>query len=77
MTKTKSKLIGNVLALSSLALLACGKSDKEDHYNIILTNATVPPMMATLSCVESEDISYMWYGRQQTFTSPSKLGFEM
>lgn len=42
MTKTKSKLIGNVLALSSLALLACGKSDKEDYYNIILTNATVP-----------------------------------
>lgn len=42
MTKTKSKLIGNVLALSSLALLACGKSDKEDHYNIILTNDTVP-----------------------------------
>ena len=81
MTKTKGKLIGIVLALilalSSLALLACGKSDKEDHYNIILTNATVPPMMATLSCVESEDTTYMWYGRQQTFTSPSKLGFEM
>ena len=77
----KNRIVGVFLALilmiSTLILFACGKSDSEDHYNIVLTNATVPPMMATLSCLESEDTTYMWYGRQQTFTNPSKLGFEM
>ena len=80
-TKVKNKIFGSILALvlliSSFTLFACGGSDGEDHYNIVLTNATVPPMMATLSCLESDDTTYMWYGRQQTFTNPEKLGFTM
>lgn len=81
MTRTKkgifSIFLAVVLLLCPMLLMACGEEPEEGHYNIVLTNATVPPMMATLSCLESDDTTYMWYGRQQTFTNPEKLGFEM
>lgn len=81
MTRAKNKVFGiflvAILLVCPMLLMACGNNSNDDHYNIILTNATVPPMMATLSCLESDDTTYMWYGRQQTFTNPSELGFEM
>lgn len=81
MTRTKkgifSIFLAVVLLLCPMLLMACGEEPEEGHYNIVLTNATVPPMMATLSCLESDDTTYMWYGRRQTFTNPEKLGFEM
>ncbi len=62
----------------SLGILAgCGKKAKATTYNFIMTNATIPPVMATLSCLENENQTYMWYGRKQTFANVSKLGFEM
>lgn len=63
---------------SLLALTGCnGKGGEDKTYNFVLTNATVPPVMATLDLLEDEGETYMWYGRKQTFIDSSKLGFNI
>jgi len=58
-------------------LAGCGKGDNSKTYNFIMTNATIPPVMASLMCLENGNETLMWYGRKQTFANVSKLGFDM
>lgn len=62
---------------SMLALTGCGTTPEAKTYNFVVTNATVPPMMATLDLLEDDNPTYMWYGRRNTFTDNTKLGFEL
>lgn len=69
------KIIGIIfLLLSSVVLIACDEKIKEEEtYNIVLTNATIPPLMAVLDSLDNGNKTYMWYGRSQTFNDLSGL----
>lgn len=60
-----------------LTFVGCGEGKDAKTYNFVLTNATIPPVMATLDLIGGENQTYFWYGRKQTFTDSSKLGFDV
>lgn len=60
-------------ATSFLAACTPKETEEEQTYNIIMTNATIPPMMATLDAISNGNKTYMWYGRPLTFASVSNL----
>ncbi len=81
----KKKIIGIALAMTlcftSLAFVGCGKKDDNldgpsanaKTVNIIMTSATIPPMLAMLNTIDSNNQTYMWVGRQNTIYSTDNL----
>lgn len=52
------------------------KDNKETEYNIILTSATIPPMVTLLDIMDkglTENETYAWIGRQNTISSIENL----
>jgi len=74
----KKGLILFFLVFVGISLTAC-HNDLPDGktYNIVITNATIPPMMAILDVLENENETYMWYGRKNTFIDIDNFGENM
>lgn len=61
--------------LLSVLVFATGCDEKEDAktYNVIMTSATIPPMIAIMDTIESENETIAWIGRQNTINSVANL----
>ena len=77
MSKLKKSLLTFAMALllisSTFLLAACEDETQAETYNIIVPNATIPPMMALLDAIDNGNETYMWYGRPNTFASVDNL----
>lgn len=66
-----------VIVMFFAVLTSCDKNDnKKKEYNVILTAATIPPMVTLLDVVDkglTENETYAWIGRQNTISDISKL----
>ena len=68
----KKFIILSFVFMISIFIYSCDNK-KEKTYNIIMTNATIPPLMATLDAIDNGNETYMWYGRPFTFASIDNL----
>ena len=61
-----------ILAVTTVAGVAACETDKsgeKKEYNIIVTSATIPVVMAMLDTIDSKLDTYMWFGRKGTFNN--------
>lgn len=58
-----------------LFLVSCKKNNnyEDETYNIVVANATIPPMMSVLDAIDNGNKTIMWYGRPNTFYSTEGL----
>lgn len=65
-----------VIGMSFVVLTSCKKNEEKKEYNVILTPATIPPMISLLDIVDQDltnNETYVWIGRQNTISDVTKL----
>lgn len=62
--------------MSFAILTSCKKNKEKKEYNVILTPATIPPMISLLDIIDQDltnNETYVWIGRQNTISDVTKL----
>ena len=77
--KIKSYLLFSVASLMILPLVSCKPSspnkEEENNVNIIMTAATIPPVMAALESIKNGDPTYAWIERGKTYSGMASTDF--
>lgn len=61
-----------LIALTTLVFTGCGRDEKE-NYNIIVAVASIPPVIASLECIQNGNDTYAYIERGKTYSGIAQV----